>query len=74
MKEVYGKMAKAEGRVEAVCGMCSGEKAVAFCHQCAEFLCSECACSHQKMKVFTSHKVFTLEDLKKSGAKDTVMK
>ena len=71
---MYGKMARAEGKVEAVCGMCSGGKAVAFCHQCAEFLCSECARPHQKMKVFASHKVSTLEDLKKGGAKDIVVK
>ena len=74
MKEVYGKMAKVQGKVEAVCGMCSGGKAIAFCHHCAEFLCSECTRSHQKMKVFASHKVSTLEDLKKGGAKDIVVK
>ena len=34
--DVYGKMAKAEGKVEAVCEMCSGGKAVAFCRHCAE--------------------------------------
>ena len=74
MKDVHEKMAKAEGKVEAVCGMCSGGKAIAFCHHCAEFLCSECARSHQKMKVFVGHKVSILEDLKKGGAKDIVVK
>ena len=74
MKEVYGKIAKAEGKVEAVCGMCSGGTAIGFCHQCAEFLCSECTRSHQKMKVFASHKVSTLEDLKKGGVLDIPLK
>ena len=52
MKDVYGKMAKAEGKVEAVCEQCVGGKAVAFCRQCAEFICGDCVCSHQKLKVF----------------------
>ena len=34
MKDVYGKMAKAEGKVEAVCESCSlTRKAIAFCRQ-----------------------------------------
>ena len=74
MKDVYAKMAKAGGKVEAVCEMCSGGKAVAFCRHCAEFLCSDCTHSHQKMKVFASHKVSTLEDLKKGGDKDILVK
>ena len=74
MKNVYTKMAKAEGRVEAVCEMCSGGKAVALCRHCAELMCSECTRSHQKMKMFAGHKVSTLEDLKKGGVKDIPVK
>ena len=74
MKDVYAKMAKAEGKVEAACEMCCGGKAVAFCRHCAEFLCSDCTHSHQKMKVFASHKVSTLEDLKKGRVKDILVK
>ena len=74
MKDVYGKMAKAEGKVEAVCEQCSGWKAVAFCRHCVEFLCSDCTRSHQKMKAFATHKVSTLEDLKRGGAKDILVK
>ena len=74
MKDVYGKMAKAEGKVEAVCEQCSGGKAVAFCRHCVEFLCSDCTRSHQKMKAFATHKVSTLEDLKRGGAKDILVK
>ena len=40
MKDVYGTMAKAEGKMEAVCEQCSGAKATAFCRQCAEFICA----------------------------------
>ena len=74
MKDVYGKMAKATGRVEAVCEMCSAGKAAAFCRHCAEFMCSDCTRSHQKMKVYASHTVSTFEDLKKGGAKDIAVK
>ena len=64
MKDLFGKMAKAEGKVEAVCKSCSsGGKAVAFCHQCAVFICDG------TLMVFSGHKISTLEDLKRGGAK-----
>ena len=69
MKDLFGKMAKAEGKVEAVCEQCAGAKSVAFCRQCTEFICGDCARSHKKMKVFAGHMVATLEDLKRGGAK-----
>ena len=74
MKDVYGKMARAEGRVEAVCEQCAGGKSVAFCRQCAEFICEDCARCHQKMKVFVGHKIATLADLKKGVARDILLK
>ena len=75
MKDVYGKMAKAEGKVEAVCEQCvGGGKAVAFCRQCAEFLCEECVRSHSNLKAFAWHKVASLADLKKGGAKEISLK
>ena len=71
MKDVYGKMAKAEGRVEAVCESCSHKgKAIAFCRQCTAFLCAHCVEHHKALRVFAGHKVDTLEDLKKGGALD----
>ena len=69
LKELHGEMEKAHGKVEAPCEQCCGGVSVAFCRQCAEFICADCVKSHQKMKVFTSHKVVTLEELKKGGAK-----
>ena len=69
MKELGAKMVKAHGNVEAVCEMCSGAKAEAFCRQCTEFICSECVRSHGKMKVFAGHNVVTLHDLKEGGTK-----
>ena len=70
MKDVYEKMAKAEGKVEAVCEQCSIGKAIAFCRHCTEFICAECVTQHQKLKVFSGHRVTTLDDLKKGGGKD----
>ena len=67
-------MAKVEGKVEAVCEQCSKGKSVAFCRQCTDFICAECATLHRKLKVFAGHKVATLEDLKKGGAKDVPQK
>ena len=74
MKDVYGKMAKAEGKVEAMCEQCARDKAVAFCRQCAEFICEDCVRSHQILKVFAGHKVASLADLKRGGAKDIPLK
>ena len=69
MKELRTKMEKAQGKVETICEMCSRAKAEAFCRQCAEFICSDCVRSHKYMKVFASHKVVTLQELKEGGAK-----
>ena len=69
MKELRTKMVKAHGKVETICEMCSREKAEAFCRQCAEFICNDCVRSHKNMKVFASHKVVTIEELKEGGAK-----
>ena len=60
MKDVYGKMAKAEGKMEALCEQCAGSKSVAFCRQCAEFICGDCVVSHKKLKFFSGHVVASL--------------
>ena len=73
MKELHSKMERAHGKVDAKCEICSGDKAEAFCRQCAQFICSECVKQHQRMKKsFPGHKVVTFEELKKGGAKEIV--
>ena len=62
MKELYSKMEKAEGKVEALCEQCSGDKAVAFCRTCVGFICTECVKSHEKLRVFAGHNVATLDE------------
>ena len=52
----------------------SGDKAKAFCRQCAEFLCKECVESHKIMKLFASHEVDSLEDLEQKRAREIAMK
>ena len=74
MKDLYGKMAKAEGKVEAVCEQCGEGKSVAFCRQCTEFICEDCTRSHEKMKSFSGHEVASLADLKRGGARGILLK
>ena len=71
---MHCKMAKVAGKVEATCECCSEGKAVAFCRQCTDFICTECVTQHRKMKQFAGHKVTTLEDLGKGGAKNVPLK
>ena len=65
LERVHDKKVKCEGCTD------SGDKAEAFCHQCAKFLCKECVETHKVMKLFTSHEVDSLEDLK---AREIVVK
>ena len=74
MKELRTKMGKAQGKIEAMCEMCSRAKAVAFCRQCTDFICNDCARMHGVMKVFSGHKVVTLQELKEGGAKAIPLK
>ena len=73
LKELHSKMERALGEVDAKCELCSGDKAEAFCRQCAQFICEKCVEAHQRMKkTFPGHKVVTLDELKKGGAKEIV--
>ena len=74
MKELHSKLELAHGKVQAKCEMCLEDKAEAFCRQCTKFICADCVKSHEKMKkVFPSHKVSTLEELKEGGAKEILI-
>ena len=68
LEGVHDKEVRCEGCTE------SGGKAEAFCHQCAEFLCKECVETHKVMKLFTSHEVDSLEDLKQGRAREIAVK
>ena len=68
LEGVHDKEVKCEGCTD------SGDKAEAFCHQCAEFLCKECVEIHKIMKLFASHEVDSLEDLKQGRAREIAVK
>ena len=59
------KTAKATTKKESkMCGLCtSGEVAVGYCQDCCEYLCSYCQDVHKKMKMFTTHKIASMEAL-----------
>ena len=70
LTELHSRMSKIERKSESPCEMCSGERAEAFCRQCAEFICGDCAHSHRKMKMkFPDHEVVTLAELREGGAR-----
>ena len=73
LKELHSKMERAHGKVDAKCELCSGDKAEAFCRQCAQFICEECIKAHQRMKKsFPGHKVVTFDELKRGGAEEII--
>ena len=73
MKALHSKMEKAEGRVEALCEMCSsGDKSVAFCRQCTQFICEDCVRTHRKLKVFAGHKLSTTRKAVEANGKSVV--
>ena len=72
MKSVHSKLERAHGKVEAKCEMCSGDRAKAFCRQCTQFICDECVKQHHRMKVFSGHKIVSLDELKE-GVKEITM-
>ena len=75
-KVAFASLERAHGKVEVKCEACkdSGTIAKAFCRQCEEFICQECANSHQRMKIYRGHKVVSLEQLKQGRAKEIVKK
>ena len=75
-KSNFSVLQRVHGKVEVMCEECteSGDKAEAFCRQCAVFICKECARQHKRMKSFSSHEVVSLEDLKQGRAREIVTK
>ncbi len=75
-KSNYYALERVHGKVEVKCEGCSdsGAKAEAFCRQCVAFICKECVKIHKKLKVFNSHEVDSLEDLKQGRAREIAAK
>ncbi len=75
-KSNYYALERVHGKVEVKCEGCSdsGAKVEAFCRQCVAFICKECVNQHKKLKVFNSHEVDSLQDLKQGRAREIAMK
>ena len=76
LKDMYSTVERVHGNVAVKCEGCtdSGDKAEAFCRQCAIFICKECVKQHKRMKAFASHEVDSLEDLKQGRAREIAVK
>ena len=76
LKTTVSMMERAHGKVEVKCELCSdsGDKAEAFCRQCAMFICKNCIEQHKRLKPFLTHEVASLEDLKQGRAKPIAVK
>ena len=76
LKTTVSTMERAHGKVEVKCELCSdsGDKAEAFCRQCAMFICKNCIEHHKKLKILLTHEVASLEDLKQGRAKPIAVK
>ena len=65
MEDVFSVMKKAEPKENVKCESCSEElPSVAFCHQCSEYICTDCAKTHKKLRKFAGHKVISIEQLR----------
>ena len=69
MEEVFSVMKKAEPKEDVKCENCSELPSIAFCHQCSEYICTECAKAHKKMHQFSSHEVVSIESFRTTISK-----
>ena len=76
LKTTVSTMERAHGKVEVKCELCSdsGDKAEAFCRQCAMFICKNCIEHHKKLNILLTHEVASLEDLKQGRANPIAVK
>ena len=75
-KSNFFVLQRVHGKVEVMCEECteSGDKAEAFCRQCAVFICRECVRQHKRMKLLSSHEVVSLENLKQGRTRELATK
>ena len=73
LKTTVSTMERAHGKVEVKCELCSdsGDKAEAFCRQCAMFICKDCVKQHKRLMTYLTR---SLEDLKQGRAKPIAVK
>ena len=64
MEDVFSVMKKAEPKENVKCENCFEFPSVAFCHQCSEYICTNCAKAHKKSRKFSTHKVISIDALR----------
>ena len=70
MKSLHDAMEKAQGATASglVCDQCqSAEQVVAFCRNCAHYICDYCREGHRRMKVFSGHTVVSIEEVRQNA-------
>ncbi|XP_035660332.1 E3 ubiquitin-protein ligase TRIM56-like [Branchiostoma floridae] len=56
---------------ETACTACdTGSQSMYYCIDCTDYLCQVCTDAHDRMKVFQSHRVVTVEELRSSEVAD----
>ncbi len=75
-KSNYYALERVHGKVDVKCEGCldSKDRAEAFCRQCAAFICKECVKLHKKLRVYISHEVDSLEELKRGRVREVCVK
>jgi hypothetical protein len=71
MEGVFSVMKKAEAKENVTCESCSKFPAVSFCHDCSEYICTDCTKAHKNMHHFSSHKVVSISSLRSTITKST---
>ena len=66
---MFSVMKKAEPTENVKCESCSKQPSVAFCHDCSEYICTECEKAHNNMHRFSSHVVVSIDSLRSSIGK-----
>ena len=72
LKSTVSSMKITQGQVEVQCEPCVevyNEKAEAFCHQCAAFICAECVKIHKRIRQYSKHEISLMDDLKQGKCK-----
>ncbi len=75
-KSNYYALERVHGKIDVKCEGCldSKDRAEAFCRQCAAFICKECVKLHKKLRVYISHEVDSLEELKRGRVREVCVK
>jgi DNA-binding beta-propeller fold protein YncE len=74
LKELHSRFLRAYSGVKVACESCTGGEAMAFCQECTSFICRDCLESHLRMKAFAGHKPISLEEIRNSKGKDSVLR